>query len=159
MGIYFLDTSALVKRYVTEPGSNWVILHCKPDAGHTIIISQATLVEAVAALCSKVRTTDVRQRISEADRDYNISLFRQDVQRQYNIVQVNSATYTSAGDLCRVHKLRAYDAIQLACVLYVRTTLAPLGIAPTFISSDSELLKIAQVEGLGIGNPTNESSF
>jgi hypothetical protein len=29
MGAYFFDTSALVKRYVTEPGSGWVIEHCR----------------------------------------------------------------------------------------------------------------------------------
>lgn len=91
MGTYFLDTSALVKNYVTEIGSPWVIEHCQPDSGHTIIISQATLVEAVAALCRKARATDFRQRISEADRDHNISLFRQDIQRRYNLVQVTPA--------------------------------------------------------------------
>lgn len=55
-----------------------------------------------------------------------------------------------------MHNLRAYDAVQLASVLQVRTTLAPLGIAPIFVSSDIQLLEIAQLEGLVIGNPGSE---
>ena len=154
MAIYFFDTSALVKRYVTEPGSTWVLAQCQPEADHIITISQATLVEAVATLCRKAREQDLNQRISEADRDRCIRLFRQNVQRQYNIVRVTATIYTRAGDLCRFHRLRAYDAVQLACALEVRNILAALEIqAPTFVSADAELLNIANAEGLSIENP------
>ena len=65
MTLYFLDTSALVKRYVTELGSNWVMAQCQPKAGNTIVISQAALVEAVAAFCRKTREQSIEQRISQ----------------------------------------------------------------------------------------------
>ena len=156
MGTYFLDTSALVKNYVTEIGSPWIIEHCQPDSGHTIIISQATLVEAVAALCRKARATDFRQRISEADRDHNISLFRQDVQRRYNLVQVAPAIYTYAGDLCRMHRLRAYDAVQLACALGVRNdSILNQAPEPIFVSADTGLLEIAITEGFSVEDPNS----
>ena len=156
MGSYFLDTSALVKRYVTEPGSEWVEMRCRPAAENTIIISQATLVEAVATFCRKAREQNISQRISEADRDWNITLFRQDVRQQYNVVRVTSTIYSRAGDLCRLHRLRAYDAVQLACTLAVRSKLAALGIqAPTFVSADTDLLDIASAEGLSIENPND----
>jgi uncharacterized protein len=155
MGVYFLDTSALVKRYVTETGSTWVTAQCRPESGHTLIISQATLVEAVAMFCRKSRQQDINQRISEAERDQNIMLFRRDARRQYNVVRVTSTIYTRAGDLCRLHRLRAYDAVQLACALAVRNKLAVIGIqAPTFVSADAELLNIANIEGLSIENPS-----
>jgi predicted nucleic acid-binding protein len=32
---YFLDTSALVKRYIAEEGTAWVQTLHKPEAGHT----------------------------------------------------------------------------------------------------------------------------
>jgi len=156
MGNYFLDTSALVKRYVTEPGSEWVEVQCRSAAENTIIILQATLVEVVATFCRKAREQNVSQRISEADRDWNITLFRQDVRQQYNVVRVTAALYTRAGDLCRLHRLRAYDAVQLACALAVRNKLALLGIqALTFVSADTDLLDIASAEGLSIENPNN----
>ena len=155
MGTYFLDTSAVVKRYIVETGSEWVTTLCRPLSNHTIIISQATLVEAVAAICRKAKEQDASQRISEIDRDRNISRFRQNAQQQYNLVQVTSAIYTQAGDLCRLHRLRAYDAVQLTCALEVRTTLAPLQIAPIFVSADINLLNIAQAEGLNVENPNS----
>src|SRR5205823_8639603 len=103
MPIYFLDTSALVKRYVAEIGSDWVIGQCQPGTDNTIIISQATLVEAVTAFCRKAREENLSQRITEDERDRNIMLFRRHARRQYTVVQVTSAVYTQAGDLCRIH--------------------------------------------------------
>ncbi len=154
MEAYFFDTSALVKRYVAEPGSGWVIEHCRLEAGHTIIISQATLVEVVATLCRKARELNSRQLISIDDRDKYIALFRQDVRKQYNVARVTTAIYTLAGDLCRLHRLRAYDAVQLACALEARNKLAALEIPTlTFVSADTELLSMAYAEGLGIENP------
>lgn len=154
MGAYFFDTSALVKRYATEPGSGWVIEHCRLAAGHTIIISQATLVEVVATLCRKARELNARQLISIDDRDKYIALFRQDVRKQYNVARVTTAIYTLAGDLCRLPRLRTYDAVQLACALEARNKLAALEIPTlTFVSADTELLSMAYTEGLGIENP------
>jgi|GEM_PF-2788673 len=72
MGTYFFDTSALVKRYVTEIGSAWVMAQCRSESGHTLIISQATLVEAIATFCRKARQQDISQSISQAERDRNI---------------------------------------------------------------------------------------
>lgn len=153
MRAYFLDTSALLKRYVSEVGSKWTTSICQPSTGNIVIISQATLAEAVASFCRKAREQDLRQRISEAERDRMITKFRGDARRQYNVVRVTSAIYTQAGDLCRTCKLRAYDAIQLACTLKIRTTLAPLGTTLLFVSADTELLNVAQTVGLEIENP------
>lgn len=92
--------------------------------------------------------------ISETDRDRNIALFRQDARNRYSVVRISSTLCTRAGDLCRIHKLRAYDAMQLACALTVRDKLAVLEIQPPiFVSSDAELLYIAGIEGLTVENP------
>ncbi len=154
MGALFFDTSALVKRYVTESGSGWVRTQCRSEAGHTIIISQATLVEVVATFCRKARELNANQLINIDDRDTYIALFRQDVRKQYNVARVTTSIYTLAGDLCRLHRLRAYDAVQLACALETRNKLAALEIsALTFVSADTELLNMAFAEGLSVENP------
>jgi uncharacterized protein len=112
MRVYlFLDTSAVVKRYITETGSEWVKAQCKQVAENTIILSYTTLVEAVTAFCRKARQQDLSQRISEPDRDRRIKRFRRDVEQRYSLVDVTKEVYIHAGDLCRIHKLRAYDAI------------------------------------------------
>jgi hypothetical protein len=134
-----------------------MMARCQPEEGHTLIISQATLVEAVASFCRKAREQNLSQCISKTERDRNIALFRQDTRQQYSLVRVNSTIYSQEGDLCRFHRLRAYDAVQLACALEVRSTLAALGVSLTFVSADNDLLNIAHLEGLSIENPNLSS--
>lgn len=43
---YFFDSSALVKRYVLETGTNWIVSICDPPAGNTIFLAQITSVSA-----------------------------------------------------------------------------------------------------------------
>jgi uncharacterized protein len=56
---YFLDASALVKRYSTETGSNWITQLTDPAAQNTILIAEITVVEVAAALAAKHRATQV----------------------------------------------------------------------------------------------------
>jgi hypothetical protein len=54
MGSYFLDTSAIVKRYFpAERGHFWVANLCDPAQNHDLFISQAALVQPVASIASK----------------------------------------------------------------------------------------------------------
>ena len=46
MSLYFLDSSALVKRYVTETGSDWIRALTDPPARNPLIIARITWVEA-----------------------------------------------------------------------------------------------------------------
>ena len=56
--------------------------------------------------------------------------------------------YTSVGDPCHSHRLRAYDAVQLACVLALRHyTLANQAPDPIFVCADVGPLEIACVVG------------
>jgi len=152
MTTYF-DTSAVVKRYVpTEQGHSWMVNLCKPAQDCSLYISQAALVEVVAAICRKAR----EQSITIADRDRLIAKFRQDVQNDYDLWRVTTAIYTSAGNLCRSHILRAYDAIQLACAIGLRDkALAKHAPAPVFVCADFGLIDIATTEGLSVENPNN----
>src|SRR5579862_4763562 len=86
MPAYFMDASALVKRYASETGSHWVESLCQSSAANTVGISQASAVETVAAFCRKVWTTQAP--ITTADRDRLISLFRQDLSRDYSRIPV-----------------------------------------------------------------------
>ena len=153
MATYFLDTSAIVKRYIpAEQGHTWMVALCDPTQDYQLYISQVALVEVVASICRKAR----EQSISTADRDRLIAKFRRDIQNDYDLWRVTTATYTSAGNLCRLHRLRAYDAIQLACALGLRDkALANQAPPPAFVCADLGLLDIATVEGLNVENPNN----
>jgi predicted nucleic acid-binding protein len=152
MATYFLDTSAIVKRDILEQGQAWILSLCDPAQGHDLYISQAALVEVVATICRRAR----EQSINMTERDRLINVFRQDSKESYNIWPVTTDLYTSGGDLCRSHRLRAYDAVQLACVLALRQDmLANQAPEPIFACADVVLLDIAGTAGLRVENPNN----
>lgn len=152
MGTFFLDSSAIVKRYFAESGHAWIHTLCNPEQGHDLYISQATLVEVVATICRKER----ERNITPTERDMLLHLFRQDSRDSYNIWPVTTDTYTAAGDLCRLHSLRAYDAIQLACALALRNDAAVRNApTPVFVCADRTLLDITSIEGLRTENPNS----
>jgi len=57
MTCYFVDTGALVKRYVHEVGSSWTSQLVEPAAGNAILVSEISRVEVAAALAAKQRAT------------------------------------------------------------------------------------------------------
>lgn len=52
MTMYFLDSSAVVKRYFQEPGHEWIETLHDPTQRHVLYIAQAALVEVVASATS-----------------------------------------------------------------------------------------------------------
>ncbi len=144
MGTYCLDTSAIVKRYFPEQGHHWIVSLCDPTQEHDLYISQAALVEVVAAICCKAR----EQNIADEQRDQLIRTFRQDCENAYIILPVTTAIYTAAGNLCRLHRLRAYDAVQLACALnLLDEAAANEDPKPIFVCADNNLINIVNAEG------------
>ena len=53
--IFYLDTSALLKRYLQEVGSGWLAMLVLPTAGNTFATALITKAEAAAGLAAKVR--------------------------------------------------------------------------------------------------------
>jgi uncharacterized protein len=153
MPSFFLDTSALVKRQITEPGHAWVHALCMPSAGNELVIAELALVEVPAAYAGMARQTP--RRISIARRDRLIADFERAAAGQYVIVDVTRPVLLRAAALCRVHPLRAYDAVQLACALTRRDDVLAAGRpAAIFVCADTNLLAAAQAEGFIVENPT-----
>lgn len=50
MPAYFFDSSALVKRFASETGSEWVVGLLRPSAKNKIYIARITSVEVIAAV-------------------------------------------------------------------------------------------------------------
>ena len=58
--------------------------------------------------------------------------------------------------LTRQHRLRGYDAVQLATALTLRDSLRKRGITDlTFVSADEDLCQAAAAEGLLTENPNH----
>ena len=84
MAVYYLDSSALVKRYAQEIGTTWIREITAPAAGHDIYLARITGPEIIAALFGKVRTREIIQ----ADAIRAATHFRADFQMQYQIVEL-----------------------------------------------------------------------
>ena len=55
MAVYFVDSSALVKRYISETGSRWVLSLFDPVLNNDVLIAAITGVEIVAAITRRAR--------------------------------------------------------------------------------------------------------
>jgi hypothetical protein len=119
MALYYFDTSALVKYYVTEPGSTWVtsLIDARdPDTAlpvHTVFMAAASVTEVSAALSVLHR----RGVISRRQRDDAYDHFLADLEERFAIVTMPLQDFYSAADLAQRHPLKAYDAVQLAVAL------------------------------------------
>lgn len=155
MAVFFFDTSALVKRYVDEPGSAWVRQICgvrNAELNTPInlgIVGSIAVVETAAAISILERRAIISKRIAE--RAYK--RFIEDFENEYQITNVTLGLLTTAANLARLYPLKAYDAVQLALALAAKGALAQDRIELTFVSGDRQLLQVAQTEGLSIENP------
>lgn len=147
---YYLDTSALVKRYAREEGSEWVRSIAAPVTGNTVLIAAIGMVEVAAALARMKREGRItRQRQT----DY-LQLFLKDADEQYKIISLNSRILRRAIDLTQRHKLRGYDAVHLATAQFFNDELLAEDLPPLiFVASDEDLLAAADAEGLAAINP------
>lgn len=150
MGVYYLDTSALVKLYVREPGTDQMIRLASPSRGHTLAILSLARVEFRASVRRRERTGDVPRDAAEA----LIAKMESHVHGLYLVQPVTEAVVEEAAALLDRYPLRAYDAVQLAGCLSLRSRLSEL---PSFVCSDRQLLSAAEHERLTVLNPAAES--
>ncbi|MCX7642907.1 MAG: type II toxin-antitoxin system VapC family toxin [Armatimonadetes bacterium] len=149
MSWFVFESSAIIKRYVAETGSQWVEEICDLSQGHQIVLCDLCITEVASALSRLQR--EGRLTTEERDRVYNDFLAH--CRNEYVLVPITRQMLEEAGTLCFRHPLRALDAIHLAAALQVARTIRQQGLTITFVSADDALLNSAQVEGLSVENP------
>jgi predicted nucleic acid-binding protein len=150
MVVYFLDASALAKRYLTEKGSVWVRGITDPSAGNDCWISTMSGVEVLSALYRRVRM----RAIPPAQAGNMDVQFRNDLAANLQGIEPIPVILHEAMRLISIYPLRAYDAVQLGTVLYLRSQNVAAGIAtPVFVVSDNDLTRAAAAEGLSTEDP------
>jgi predicted nucleic acid-binding protein len=161
MTAYCFDTSALVKRYHTEPGSNWIreLFEARsddiPPHSDFIYLAEITIAETAAAFAILTRTNRIHLQVR--DRMYRRLL--KDVLSDYHMIHVTRAHIDAAADLTQRHPLKGYDAVQLAVAIDVNQRLKQSVAALIFVSADGVLLQAAQSEGLTTDNPFDHTDL
>jgi uncharacterized protein len=147
---YFLDSSALVKRYVVETGTAWVRSITTPRTGNSVIIAHITPVEIVSGTMRRKRDGSISARTAHAVR----LLVDRHTSREYKVIGLSDLIVQRAENLLEQHVLRAYDAVQLASALESSYRLVAAGLSPLiFVAADHRLLAVATAEGLTTDDP------
>ena len=135
--ISYFDTSALVKSYVEEDGSDDVrqlLLDTLPAT------SRLTGIELASSVARRCREGD----LSQTDRDQILSDAREDLTALY-VVELTPDVEETAQELLFRHSLRAADATHLASCVVLREH---MGVPMRFIAYDRRLLDAAVGDGL-----------
>lgn len=139
----YLDTSALVKRFVTEKGSQRV--HQIVSQEDPVATAKITYAEVYAALTRRMRasdltTTDFARACRSFEKDW-VAYVRVDLRDEVLLL---------ARDVIRRYALRGFDGIHLASARILSDALdEPV----TFVAADDRLLQAAAAEGLSVVNP------
>jgi uncharacterized protein len=150
---YFLDSSALLKRYVVESGSAWIRSITSAKDENTILISSITPVEIMSGVVRRRREGLVTDRIAQSLR----LLIDLHASREYEVVGLTDQVVRRAQDLLEHYALRAFDAIQLASALESNDRLLEARLSPlTFASADVRLLQAASDKGLMTMDPNSQ---
>jgi len=144
--IYFIDTSALVKLYHQEAGTEYMDTVFR-DAESTLLISELTIVELHSALAKKIRTKE----ISSVAAEVAVKRFGMDCAQRFIVLILDSTTLVRAKELIGRHgkmvALRTLDAIQLAACQAQRDN------DVLFVSADDQLCGVCRLENLTFLNP------
>ncbi len=139
----YLDTSALIKRFVAEKGSPLVrSIVAAPESVATAKIAYAEVYAGLGRRKREGSLSKVQYLLAcrQFERDW----------RAYVRVDLLDEVLFLARDLVQRHPLRGFDAIHLASALRIQSS---LGEEITFAAADNRLLRASEAEGLNPLNP------
>jgi predicted nucleic acid-binding protein len=144
--ILFVDTSVLVKLYISEPGS---------ERMHETAAQEVRIAASLLAF-AEIHATFARRRREELLLDPELKelqlRFAEDWEELMQ-VPVGAEILAFVPGLCNRHPLRGADAVHLASALLLRQE----GLEVLFACSDSSLLAAATAEGLAIFDPVQKA--
>ena len=144
----FVDSSGLLKLYVSESGSAWMDAVVVPQG---IIISAITFTEVGSSLSRRVRDGTLTARLARVA----WAEFRRESRSFLKIPVPLSTLRAAAHRTARsTEPLRALDAIQLQSALEAAADAQRSRVpVPIFISADERLLRAAAAVGFATDNP------
>jgi len=147
----FEDASAIVTRYVIEPGR-------EPSAAPSVVVMSAvSQVEVTSAIWRKQRVGE----LSPGQARVLVDAFLADLDSSmhpsptaevtFHPVAVTTGVLDTAVTFCAIHGLRAYDAVQLASAVLARGADPTLTRLATY---DVALSRAAAAEGFTVNSDT-----
>lgn len=150
--MYFLDTSAVVKAYIRERGSETVQAAFERLAG-SLFLSELVMVESMACFARLRRKREISTRTYRTARND----FLTDLTTRYRVLPLPSVVFDAA--LAALHTLRergigAPDAVHVCAAEWLQS-LVP-GETVLFMCSDEKLRKAASSRGFSVFDPETD---
>lgn len=147
MAIYYLETSALVKLYVRELGTERLLELAARTRENRLAILALARVEFRSAVRRRERSGEIASGIATQLLD----LFQRHVEARFLTQQINDFVLDIADALVDRYPLRAFDAVQLAGFIAFKNSVGTE--VPVFVCADQELLSAANHEGFATLDP------
>jgi uncharacterized protein len=147
LALYYLDTSALVKLYVLESGTDRLLQLANDSPEHRLAVLAISPVEARSAIRRRERAGDIDPKTAALILDR----LRQHMESKFLRQPLNDVVLDGALELIDRYALRTYDAIQLSGCLVLKAAVGTE--PPTFVCSDQALLSAARSELLSVFDP------
>lgn len=145
----YLDTSALIKRFVSERGSS--VVHALVSQGGPVATAKIAYAEIHAELARKRR----EGHLSRGQYALACGQFEQEWEA-YVRVALSDEVLRLTRDLVQRHPLKGFDAIHLASAVTLGNA---LGENVLFVAADHRLIRAAEAEGLKALNVERASGF
>ncbi len=151
--LVYLDSSAIVKRYIEEKGSeaiDTVYASIEQDGNNRAALSIWNLGEVIGAIDTRRQRGD----IDEKSMDDAIRLFAGETKkfvamRRLIVLPITGRLLEQCRELVVKHHIYQADALQLAAARYSDSML--------LITADKRLADCAKVEGIEVANPEKDS--
>jgi predicted nucleic acid-binding protein len=147
LAFYYLETSALVKLYVREPGTERLLALAARSSENRLAILALAQVEFRSAIRRRERNGEIPSPVATQ----LLEAFGRHVEGRFLTQAVTDFVLDTACALVDRYALRAFDAVQLAGYMVLKS--AGGTDMPVFVCSDQELLMAAQQEGARILDP------
>ena len=145
--LYYLDSSAVVKLYIREIGTERMLQLAAPNAGHQLAVLSLAQVEVRSALRKLQRAGRISGRLA----DELLAAFQRHLESKFIRQVLTDAILDLACELLDRHSLTSFDAVQLAGYFAVRS--AAGDDVPIFACADRDLLAAAEADGVPVLDP------
>lgn len=152
MPVYYIETSALLKKYRTEKGTDAVEeLFQEKHENDRFVTSYLTLLESVSVVTRMFKSGSFSRRLYQA----TLGNLERDSSRLMSLDSVSDAVISEAIKQSMTHALRAPDAIHLASALRISSASNE---KIYFLCSDTRLKTACLSSGLLVLDPEDPGS-
>jgi len=157
MSVFFIETSALVKRYKTEKGTDvldFLFDRVKISGEHSFAVSSFAVLEFIATLRRLLKA----KQLSKEEFDDAMTVFSVDMKDVF-IEPLDDDIIAEAIDAVVKHALKASDAVQFAFLLELRNVMKSVDEDVIFVCDDDELIDAGKKEGFRVINPREKDAL